>query len=136
LTHLLDTVVVSDAMKRQPNPAVLEWLASHGAGGLYISVVTLGEIQRGISAIQAREALFARRLQVWLAGLQESYGERVLRVTAPIALRWGHLSADLGNDGYDLMIAATALEHDLAVVTRNLRHFDGTGVRLVNPFGD
>lgn len=136
MTVLLDTVVVSDAMKRHPHPAVMAWLSAQDAAELYISVVTLGEIQRGIAAIRGREALFADRLETWLGGLQAAYGDRVLAVTAPIARRWGELSAALGNDSYDLLIAATAREHDLVVATRNLRHFEGTGVQLVNPFGD
>jgi len=133
--YLLDTVVVSEAMKRRPDTAVTAWLGAQEAAGFFVSVVTLGEIQRGISAERPRNPAFAERLQEWMGGLCVAYTERLLPVSREIALRWGELAARLGNDdGYDLMIAATALQHDLTVATRNTRHFVGTGVRVVNPF--
>jgi len=132
--YLLDTVVVSEAMKRRPDPAAAAWLAAHEPSGFFVSVITLGEIQRGISAVRRREPDFAIRLGEWLNSLRSSYAERLLPVTTQIALRWGELAAVLGNDGYDLLIAATALEHDLTIATRNLRHFDSTGARLLDPF--
>jgi predicted nucleic acid-binding protein len=131
---LLDTVVVSEAMKRRPNDKVLAWLSQQDPAALFISAISLGEIQRGIAAERRNEKDFARRLEAWLAVLRSVYGDRVLAVTDETALLWGELSVELGNDGFDLLIAATALQHRLTVVTRNLRHFDGTGVPLFDPF--
>ena len=132
--YLLDTVVVSDTMKRRPDQVAAAWLDAHEPEGFFLSVITLGEIQRGTATVRRREPEFATRLDRWLAAVRTTYAERLLSVTEDIALRWGELTAALGNDGYDLLIAATALEHDLTIATRNLRHFDGTGARLVDPF--
>jgi len=131
---LLDTVVVSEAMKRRPNDKVLAWLSQQDPAALFMSAISLGEIKRGVAAVRRNEKDFARRLEAWLAVLRSVYGDRVLAVTDETALLWGELSVELGNDGFDLLIAATALQHRLTVVTRNLRHFDGTGVPLFDPF--
>ncbi|MCX8087597.1 MAG: type II toxin-antitoxin system VapC family toxin [Rhodocyclaceae bacterium] len=131
---LLDTVVVSELRKRRPSPAVLSWLAARQETELFLSVITLGEIQRGIAAKRADDPAFARELQRWLEALPRLYGDRVLPVTAAIAQRWGELSWRAGHGGADLVIAATALEHRLTVVTRNVRHFEPLGVPVFNPF--
>ena len=131
---LLDTVVLSELRKRTPDHGVLNWLSQQQDTSLFLSVVSLGEIERGIEKQRLVNAPFATELSQWLETLQTLYGERILPVTPPIARRWGALSAQLGNDGVDLLIAATAIGHGLAVVTRNTRHFTPTGVRVLNPF--
>jgi hypothetical protein len=133
---LLDTVVLSELRKRTPDQGVLNWLSQQQDSSLFLSVVSLGEIERGIEKQRLVNAPFATELSQWLETLQTLYGERILPVTPPIARRWGALSAQLGNDGIDLLIAATAIGHGLAVVTRNTRHFEPTGVRVLNPFAD
>jgi hypothetical protein len=133
---LLDTVVLSELRKRTPDPAVLSWLTQQQDASLFLSVVSLGEIERGIQKQRLVNALFAADLSQWLETLQILYAERILPVTPPIARRWGALSAQLGHDGVDLLIAATAIGHGLVVVTRNTRHFAPTGVRVFNPFAD
>lgn len=133
---LLDTVVLSELRKRTPNQAVLSWLTQQQDTSLFLSVVSLGEIERGIEKQRLVNAHFAAELSHWLETLQTLYAERILPVTPPIARRWGALSAQLGNDGVDLLIAATAIGHGLVVVTRNTRHFAPTGVRVLNPFAD
>ncbi len=132
--YLLDTVVMSELRKRQRDPGVVAWLSEQNSDDLYLSVISLAEIERGISMRQKDNALFARRLQGWLEGLLSLYGQRILPVDGAIARRWGQLSAGIGHHGADLMIAATALEHGLQVVTRNVRQFLTTGVEVVNPF--
>ncbi len=131
---LLDTVVLSELRKRRPSPKVLTWLQNQQPDQLFISVVSLGEIERGIVKARQSDAAFAQSLTVWLEDLVLLYSDRILAVTAPIARRWGRLSAELGHDSADLLIAATALEHGLAVATRNVRHFKPSGVGVVNPF--
>jgi predicted nucleic acid-binding protein len=101
---------------------------------LFISVLTLGEIERGIAAKARSDQASAASLQGWLDGVLLSYVDRILPVTAGIARRWGRLADRIGDEGVDLIIAATALEQGLAVVTRNERHFRSTGVTVVNPF--
>ena len=131
---LLDTVVLSELRKSHPSPKVLAWLKKQPAEQLFISVVSLGEIERGIAKARKADAAFAARLADWLEDTVLLYGDHILPITAAIARRWGRLSAELGHEGADLLIAATALEHGLTVATRNVRHFKPSGVALVNPF--
>jgi predicted nucleic acid-binding protein len=88
---------------------------------------------RGIRQQQRRDPSFARDPALWLDRVLAWYGDRILPVDAATARRWGQLSATIGHDGADLLIAATALEHGLTVVTRNVRHFEPTGVPIVSP---
>jgi len=131
---LLDTVVLSELRKNDRNPGLVRWLSGADDGKLFVSVVTVGEIERGIRRQQGRDAAFAQRLTDWLAHLVLAYGDRILPITTEVARRWGQCSADLGRADADILIAATALEHDMVVVTRNERHFMPTGVRVFNPW--
>jgi predicted nucleic acid-binding protein len=133
---LLDTVVLSELRKPALAPSVAKWLTGLRGDELFISVVSLGEIQRGIEKKRASDPAFAGSLTWWLEDLLRFYTDRILPVTPAIARRWGVLSARLGNDGADLIIAATALTHGLQVATRNVRHFLPTGVDVINPFGE
>ena len=85
---------------------------------------------------ESRNAPFARELNAWLSRLLTLFEDRVLAFDVPAAQRWGRLSGTLGHDSVDLMIAAIAWEHGLTVVTRNVKLFEPTGVRVLNPFGD
>lgn len=131
---LLDTVIVSELRKAKPNAGVMRWISKQQDDRLHLSVVTLGEIERGIEKRRKADPVFADTLTVWLENTTRLYADRILPVTPGIARRWGRLSAQLGHDGADLLIAATALTHGLSVVTRNTSHFDPTGVDVVNPF--
>lgn len=130
---LLDTDVLSALRRRERNPGVVRWVESQRTTDLHISVVTVGEIERGITQQQRENPSFARDLGVWLDRVLSLYSDRVLPVDTATARRWGQLSATLGHDGADLLIAATAIEHGLTVVTRNVRHFEPTGVAVLNP---
>ncbi len=94
---------------------------------------SLVEIERGLEIKQKEDVVVAKRLQGRLEGLLSLYGQRILPVDGAIARRWGQLSAEIGHHGAELMIAATALEHGLKVVTRNVHHFIPTDVEVVNP---
>ena len=131
---LLDTVVLSELRKPRPSPAVVRWLSGQRESELFLSVVSLGEIERGIEKKRSSDPAFAAILERWLDDLVNLYGDRILPVTPAIARRWGSLSARIGNDSADLLIAATAITHGLKVATRNVRHFAPTGVSVVNPF--
>ena len=131
---LLDTDILSALRRSERSPEAVTWLESRRTSDLYLSVVTIGEIERGISQQQRRAPAFARELARWLDRVLAWYGDRILPVNVLTARRWGRLSATLGHAGADLLIAATALEHGLIVVTRNVRDFEPTGVEVLNPF--
>ena len=132
--YLLDTDVLSAFRKRDRNPGLLAWVSAQRMSDLHISVVSVGEIERGITRQQRHDPEFALTLAAWLDDVLAVYAERILPVDLPVAKRWGRLCAVLGHQNDDLIIAATALEHGLTVVTRNVRHFEPTGVPVLNPF--
>jgi predicted nucleic acid-binding protein len=136
LTFLLDTVVLSELRKpsRQRNQDLVRWIGEIPSSDLYISVVSIGEIERGIERQRQMDPAFSQRLASWLETVVRTYEERILAVDVAIARRWGRLSQRIGNKGLDLAIAATALEHGLVVVTRNISDFEPTGVPVLDPF--
>ena len=131
---LLDTDVVSAMRRRDRHPSATRWIESQRTADLHLSVLTIGQIERGITRQQDRDPKFAHELAQWLDKILAWYGDRVLAVETGVARRWGQLSEVLGHTNADLLIAATALEHGLTVVTRNTRHFEPTGVTVLNPF--
>ena len=132
--YLIDTVVLSQLRKPKRDVRLASWIKKQRTSDLYLSVVTVGEIERGIVLQRTRDPDFATALASWLDRVLTLYGERVLPFNLQIARRWGQLSAALGNNTADLMISATALEHGLTVVTRNVSDFEPTGVAIFNPF--
>jgi predicted nucleic acid-binding protein len=132
--YLIDTVVLSELRKPQRDARLTAWVARQRTTDLFVSVITIGEIERGISRQRATDPDFAAALAAWLDRVLALYGERVVPFDLQIVRRWGQLSAALGNDSADLMISATALEHGLTVVTRNVSDFEPTGVATLNPF--
>jgi len=133
---LLDTVVISELRKplRQRNPNLLNWIEAVSSQDLFVSVVTIGEIERGIERQRQLNPQFATSLAAWLDVVLRTYEGRILPVDIAVARRWGRLSQQIGNRGLDLAIAATALENGLTVVTRNVSDFERTGVCVLDPF--
>ena len=131
---LIDTVTLSELRRRERDPMVVAWFERQRTTDLFVSVITIGEIERGIAQQRARAPDFAAALAAWLDRVLALYGERILPFDLQVARRWGQLSAALGNDSAELMISATALEHGLTVVTRNVSDFEPTGVATLNPF--
>ena len=130
---LIDTDVLSALRRPERSPGLVSWIAGQRTTDLYMSVVSLGEIERGIARQRRQDPTFAGALAAWLDTLLVLYGERILPFDLPAARRWGRLSAAVGHEGADLLIAATALEHGLTVVTRNVRHFKAAGVPVLDP---
>jgi len=133
---LLDTVIISELRKplHQRNPNLVKWIEAVSSQDLFVSVVTIGEIERGIERQRQVNPQFAANLAVWVDVILRTYEGRILPVDIAIARRWGRLSHQIGNKGLDLAIAATALEHGLTVVTRNVADFERTGVSVLDPF--
>lgn len=130
---LLDTMVLSEIRKSRPSPKVMTWLKAQREDQLFISVISLGEIARGIEKARKTDPEFAQALAQWLETLQRLYADRILPITPPIARLWGEWSARLRHDGADLLIAATAQAHRLQMTTRNVKHFSLLPIDLINP---
>ena len=134
MIYLLDTNVLSALRRPERAGGVLRWLAGRAEGELFLSVITIGEIERGIARQEGVNPAFAADLRRWLDVTVGSFGDRILDFDAGAARIWGRLSARLGHSGADLLIAATALARGAVVVTGNVADFAPTGVRVVNPF--
>jgi predicted nucleic acid-binding protein len=131
--YLLDTNVVSELRRRRPHGAVLAWLESVSDADLHLSAVTIGELQGGIEMTREQDPGKAAEIEAWLEQVAETYN--VLAMDAPAFRCWARLSHRRSNKLIeDAMIAATAVIHNLTVVTRNVRNFEVLGVRTLNPF--
>ncbi len=140
MNYLLDTCVLSEARKRNADRGVAGWLGEVSESRLYLSVIALGEIQKGIAALADRER--KRKLQAWLENdLRARFAGRVLDVDTDVALEWGMLQGQGQQKGtpvpvVDSLIAATAIRHNLTLVTRNVRDFAHFPVHLYDPWGE
>lgn len=136
--YLLDTNVISEVRKRsKANQGVRDFFKQVIAeqSRVFISVVTVGELHRGVQLIKHRGDLRqANQLQKWLDALLVEYKEHLLDINQDVAQLWGQLRVPHAENALDKQIAATALIYDLTVVTRNQKDFFKTGVRLLNPF--
>jgi toxin FitB len=129
---LVDTNVISEA-RRGAAPAVA-WLRSVDPLSVHLSVLTLGEIMRGIALRQKSDPIAASHLAAWLHKIRLDHARRILPVTDLIAVEWGKIAAIRPRGDTDGLIAATAIVHGLAVVTRNVADFADTGVAVINPW--
>lgn len=134
--HVLDTNVISEARKSRCDARVRNWLAAQEVADLYLSAITVLEVQRGITQARCRgDARQAAVIEKWLDDhVLPAFDGRILPVDGQVARRAGRLDWPDSRDYRDALIAATALEHGAAVATRNVRHFEALGVRLVNPW--
>lgn len=138
MNYLLDTNIISELVKKEPHPNVLQWVAEQHEDTLFLSVLTFGELQKGISKLkdQAR----SERLQAWVdQDLAYRFKGRILPIDLEISLMWGKLQGKSELHGsplpvMDSLIAATALAHHLIVVTRNVRDLERCQVQVFNPW--
>jgi hypothetical protein len=132
--YLLDTNVVSEA--RRGTRRAVDWLRSVRPDTLHLSVVTLGEIARGISLKERTDARTAAVLRTWLQTLRHDHAARLLPITDAIALEWGRIGSLRPRGDADGLIAATALVHGLVLVTRNVSDFADLDLPLIDPWAD
>ena len=136
--YLVDTDVISELRKKdKANPGVATFFGDAVVRDLplYMAAVTVGELRRGVEMIRHRgDVPQARLLEQWLEGLVAEYGENILPFDADASQIWGRLRVPHPENPLHKQIAATALLYDLVLVTRNVRHFASTGVRLLDPF--
>ncbi len=135
MSYLIDTNVLSELRRKQPDPQVVAWLQARPPQSLFLSVLTLGEIRKGIERVTdiGRQQAFLDWLEVELPNY---FLNRLLNIDAHTADRWGRLMASAGRPlpAIDGLLAATALQHDLTLVTRNIKDFSGLQVKLISPW--
>jgi len=135
MAFLIDTNVLSELRKGpKADPKVRKWAVATASHRHCVSVLTLGEIRRGIDRLRGKDKTRAAALDLWLEKLRTEFGRDILPVTDEVAEQWGRMTAGVSLPVTDSLIAATALVHGLTVVTRNEDDFERCGVGVVNPF--
>ncbi len=135
--YLIDTNIWSELQKGvRTTPNVARWFESVTGEELFLSVMVVGEVRRGIERLRRRDAAQAEHLEQRLEQLKAAMAGRVLPISSAIAERWGKLNVPDPIPVVDGLLAATAIEHNLILVTRNVRDIECTGVRWLNPFDD
>ncbi|MEV3934547.1 type II toxin-antitoxin system VapC family toxin [Glycomyces sp. NPDC049804] len=134
MKYLLDTNVLSELRRPEPDRSVMHWYDSTADADLHLSVMTIGEFRKGLARLRRKDPDRAAALALWLDHLLAPYASRILPVTPDVANVWGELNDPDPLPVIDAFIAATAIVHDMVLVTRNVKDFQRTGVRLLNPF--
>jgi toxin FitB len=135
MSYLLDTNVISETIRRKPNSAVIAWLDQVPGDAFFLSVLTLGEIRKGIELL--RDKRRQEKLRIWLEhDLTGWFEDRILPVDSGVADRWGRLLVDIKQPvpAIDSLLAATALHYDLRLVIRNTEDFEYPGLSVINPW--
>lgn len=134
MSFLLDTNVISETRKRRPDIGVVDWIGSVEADSLYLSVLTVGEIEWGISQLRRRgDERQASSYAAWVATLSEAFAGRIVPVSGEIARRWGQAGSDVTST-VDALLGATAQVHGWTLVTRNVKDFVALDIAVLNPF--
>ena len=135
---LIDTNCLSELTKVQPAENVVSWFASHDESTMYLSVITMGELIKGVSKLP--DSAKKVNLTQWIKNnLESRFRHRIISIDERIATEWGRLQAQMESEGclipaIDALIAATCIVHNLILVTRNIKDFDRTGLNLINPW--
>lgn len=135
MSFLVDTNVLSELRKgARANVHLRGWFEGISPEEVYLSVLVVGELRRGVELVRRRDTRQAAALERWLTRVTTHHAERILPVDGPVAERWGRLTAKQPGSVIDTLMAATALVHGLVLVTRNVKHVAWTGVSYLNPF--
>lgn len=138
MSYLIDTCCISELVKKKPKPNVVKWFADRDELSMYLSVITFGELRKGIEKLP--DSKKKKELNRWVKeDLSQRFKNRVLNITLDEVNKWGEILAAAEKNGtplpaIDSLIAATALVHDLSVVTRNTQDMEGSGVEVINPW--
>jgi toxin FitB len=136
LQYLLDTNILSETRKKQADKRVLAFLSTAEPSALFISVLTLGELKKGVAVKKKSDPDGAALIAAWVDGLEASFGDRILDVDVAAAKVWGDLSAERPRPVVDTLLAATAMTRDLTFVTRNTEDVQGIQVNVLNPWNE
>jgi predicted nucleic acid-binding protein len=135
VNYLIDTNIISEVRKgKRCNPNVAGWYHSIADASLYLSVLVIGEIRKGVEIVRLKDAAQAIALENWLIAVDRAFGERILPVDRAVAHEWGRLSARRPLPVIDGLLAATAKLHRMTLVTRNTVDISDLGVHILNPF--
>ena len=139
MKFLLDTNVISEPKQKKPHKRVLEWIEAQDESKIYLSVLTVGEIRKGITRLESGKK--RAELEEWLEKLRNRFARRLLPLSERTFLVWGKMCGEFENKGtvrpaLDSLLEAAALEHDLILVTRNVKNFQNSQVTILNPWED
>lgn len=139
MNFLIDTNVISEPKQKKPNRRVIEWLDAQDESKIFLSVLSVGEIRKGITRLDSGKK--KAELEKWLEKLRNRFARRILPLSEKTFLVWGKMYGEFENKGitrpaFDSLLEATALEHDLIFVTRNVKNFQNSPVTIINPWED
>lgn len=134
VNYLLDTNVVSETRKKNADARVLAFLNGVDSSSLYLSVLTIGELRKGVAVKKRQDPAAGKSLAAWVEGLEAGFAERILGIDLAIARRWGEWSSDRPRPVIDTLLASTAFEHSLTLVTRNTQHVRDLPVKVHDPW--
>lgn len=138
MSYLIDTCCISELVKKKPNPNVVKWFADQDELSMFLSVITFGELRKGIEKLP--DSKKKKELNRWVKeDLKQRFKNRILNINLDEANKWGEILATAEKNGkplpaIDSFIAATALVHDFSIVTRNTQDMEGSGVEVINPW--
>ncbi len=137
--YLLDTCVLSEYVKKQPNIQVIQWLDQQAENYLFLSILTIAELKKGIIRIEKQQPTRSQKLNQWLDKVKQRFTGRILPITSEILDTWAALGGQSESQGQplpmiDSLLVATAIEHEQALVTRNIKDFQFAPIEIINPW--
>lgn len=135
MKFLLDTNIISELRKKtRANPGVTEWFNDQDEESLYLSSLVLGEVRMGIERLRLRDPQAAGLLDIWISKITHQFDSKILCIDEAVSEIWGRINVPDPLPPIDGLLAATAIAHDMTLVTRNVQDMERSGVRLLNPF--